>query len=297
MIGQVEDIPRDEIFAEVEIDDTGVPHYVPRGERYGVKRNRASLGLGLADFNDDGYLDVYVTDNGANEMYLWREDGVRYEEASKAMNAELRYVGEGNQRTLSVNWGALPIDFDRDGALEMYVANGTLLYMPPSADTSRLLQTDHLLRQKKPGGAFLDVSQPVGLAKGLQTGEEGDLLTNRGVYRGDLDGDGDDDLVVGAFACAARCLRRIRSVRSSPRSAATAACAPRGVRKADIPTERATPSSRLRAATRRRDRSSSNGRAGWCSRSAMSPIANSSSKSRCGSSSRRAWCERAILSR
>src|SRR5262245_9305819 len=129
--------------------------------QFGLQKNRASKGIATADFNDDGFLDVYVTDSGANELYLWNNTAAKYDEASRAMNTELRSAGEGE--TLSINWGALPIDLDRDGALELFVCNGSPLFMPGGTDADRYEQLDHLLRQPSPGAPFDDISGSAGL--------------------------------------------------------------------------------------------------------------------------------------
>lgn len=118
----------------------GAGHFVERAAEAGVQDVAAGMAAAFADFNRDGIADLYVanmessagrrvTATGAfrpdvdglsrslfqrhakgNTMYLGRGDGT-FEESRHAENA--RWA-----------WGALPIDLDGDGSLDLYVPNG-----------------------------------------------------------------------------------------------------------------------------------------------------------------------------
>lgn len=186
---------RDQVFAEVEVDATGLPHYVARGVELGIQKNRSSGGIAAADFDADGFLDVYVTDSGTNELYRWNNASGKYDEIGASLGVEAR-TAIASAPDLSTNYGAVAVDLDRDGALELFVANGSSAYTADPADTSRTRQLDHLYRQEKAGGVFADVSRAAGLST---TPAIMGAATSRGVFLGDLDGDGDDDVVLGAF--------------------------------------------------------------------------------------------------
>jgi hypothetical protein len=187
---------RDQIYTEVQVDETGLPHYVARGLDFGIQKNRSSGGIATGDFDADGFLDVYVTDNGANELYRWNNFTGKYDELGESMNVAARTALAGGSE-LSTNYGAAVVDLDRDGALELFVANGSSQFTADPADTTRARQLDHVFRQPKPGAVFTEISKEVGLS--TVPAMQQSAATSRGVFFGDLDGDDDDDFVLGAF--------------------------------------------------------------------------------------------------
>jgi enediyne biosynthesis protein E4 len=197
-------LPPDGLYVGDSVDAKGVPHFQEVGGDRQIQANRASMGIGIEDFDNDGNLDVIVTDNGPSDLYLWKPDQGVYQEASGKMKCALGTLTDdsGHKENL-VHWGALPLDLDRDGAFELYLAAGSLVIRTPSS-MEQFYQLDSLIRQSKPGSEFDDITAQVGLPSTIKVGDFSRPLSQRGAYFADLDLDGDDDLVVSAYDEAVR---------------------------------------------------------------------------------------------
>ncbi len=149
----------------------------------GDGKAQASMGADVADYDGDGRLDVFVTNfsQDYNTLYHNSAEGffsdVSYQ-AGLAMPS-LPYLG----------WGTGFADFDNDGLLDIFVANG---HVYPEIDRLGLgttyLQRKQLFRNQGKGH-FSDVSRDAG---------EGLLIekSSRGAAFGDFDNDGDVDVLV-----------------------------------------------------------------------------------------------------
>ncbi|HKO17514.1 MAG TPA: CRTAC1 family protein [Acidobacteriaceae bacterium] len=76
----------------------------------GVTNDRWGVGVAIADYDNDGWPDIYVTNWGKNRLYHNNHDGTFTDEAEKAG------VTLGNWST-GATWG----DYDGDGRLDLFV--------------------------------------------------------------------------------------------------------------------------------------------------------------------------------
>ncbi len=138
-----------------------------------------SMGVDVGDYNLDGRPDIWVSNFERESIALYRNDG----------NFVFQHVSRSTGITavggLAVGWGTVFLDFDRDGDEDAFVSNGHVIRYPTNAP----LRQAPLLFQNDKGSRFQNVAP--GAGEYLATPHMG-----RGVACGDLDNDGDQDLVV-----------------------------------------------------------------------------------------------------
>ena len=159
----------------------------PAGER------KANMGVDAGDFDADGDEDLFVTELISQGSSLFVNDGTgAFEDQGLRRGihqASLPYTG----------FGAAWFDFDNDGWLDLLAVNGevnrSVRSLARKDDPFPLGQRKQLFRNG--GGNFEDVTARAGAAFEL-------IEAGRGAAFGDVDNDGDTDVLVGNGAGAAR---------------------------------------------------------------------------------------------
>jgi enediyne biosynthesis protein E4 len=145
----------------------------------------AGMGVDAADYDNDGHMDVVITAL-SNETYpLFRNNGdgtFTYATGSTAV---------GQITLLYTGWGTRFIDADNDGWLDIFVAQGHVLdTIEKTHGYLKYRQAPLLMRNT--GKGFVNVSSSAGQAFALG-------LAARGAAFGDLDNDGDTDIVLAVM--------------------------------------------------------------------------------------------------
>ncbi|HEV7903361.1 MAG TPA: VCBS repeat-containing protein, partial [Pyrinomonadaceae bacterium] len=149
----------------------------------------AGMGVDAADFDNDGQPDIFITAL-SNETYpLYHNTG------DMTFNYVTQTSGVGLITLLYSGWGTRFLDFDRDGWRDIFVAQGHVLdTIERTTSHLKYRQTPLLMRgtpAAKPGQphTFANVSASAGAAFNQP-------YAARGAAFGDLDNDGDTDIVL-----------------------------------------------------------------------------------------------------
>ena len=140
---------------------------------------KAGMGVAAADVDQDGDTDVLVTNITGQTDSFFRNEGMFFTDATGEIGLALtgRYT----------RWGVVLADFDNDGLLDLYEANG----MVGTEALTKGLDFDepNVLFRGSAVGRFEEVAPQGGVVPPLEH-------TSRGVAIGDVDDDGGLDLLV-----------------------------------------------------------------------------------------------------
>ncbi len=162
-------------------------------EDLGLLDPRGSMGAHTADLDGDGLLDLFLSNYATDENALWLQ---RRPEGALRFLAWENAAGLGDTSLGEVGWGISVADLDLDGLPDLFVANGhirNLIHSPRHLGPQR-----NRLFRNLGAATFVDAGggPPVETAR-----------VSRGVVAADLDGDGDEDLLVMDHGFGLRLLR------------------------------------------------------------------------------------------
>jgi enediyne biosynthesis protein E4 len=143
----------------------------------------AGMGIDARDYDNDGLPDIFITAL-SNETYpLYRNNG------DGSFTYATNSTGVGQITLLYSGWGTRFLDADNDGWLDIFVAQGHVLDTVEKT-SSYLTYRQPPLLMRNTGKGFVNVSATAGQPFSKP-------LAARGAAFGDLDNDGDTDIVVG----------------------------------------------------------------------------------------------------
>jgi hypothetical protein len=173
----------------VNPDGTRTLHFTDVTDASGINARGYGMGVATGDYNNDGCVDLYLTNLGRNQLFRNNCDGT-FTDVSKASGTE--------QTSWSVS--AAFLDYDRDGWLDLFVGNylswraesSTPCFSPsgrPDYCSPNVYQPlPSRLYHNNRDGTFTDVTAAAGLTR--------DFGPALGVSTADFNGDGWIDIYV-----------------------------------------------------------------------------------------------------
>ena len=148
----------------------------------GDGRARSGMGLDSADFNQDGWMDLFVANIDLERFAIYQNN---HDETFDDMAAP---TGIGMATRLMSGWGLKFLDYDNDGFLDLFLANGNPDDLIESIHSLVKFQ-EPLMLFHSTGKGFVNVSAQSGpvFAKPLSA---------RGMAIGDFDNDGSTDVLI-----------------------------------------------------------------------------------------------------
>jgi hypothetical protein len=143
---------------------------------------RAGMGVTAGDFDCDGHDDILVTNLTREGATLFRGNG-KGEFEDITLKSGLAQATAG-----STGFGTKWFDYDNDGPLDLFIANGAVTLIESQRGKPRPFEQPNLLFHNE-AGKFRHVSGVAGSIFGI-------AAVARGAAFGDIDNDGDIDIVV-----------------------------------------------------------------------------------------------------
>ena len=183
-------------FVDIYVANDGVRNFMfhnqggKRFEEVGVEtftaynesgNAEAGMGVDFADLDDNGHPDIVVTnlDNELNNAFMNSGDGFFTEQA--------RGLGLGKVSNPFVGFGVRMFDYENDGDLDVFVVNGHITDNIGEINPEVLYEQDDFLFVSDGKGRMEEV---------LRASGDVPRRVGRGLATGDVDDDGDLDLLV-----------------------------------------------------------------------------------------------------
>jgi hypothetical protein len=157
-------------------------------------RARAGMGTDFGDVDGDGDLDLFVTNHELETHTLYRNLG-------KSLFSEATAEAGLSTPTLPfVGFGTALVDYDNDGDLDIGVVNGHVVNIPTLVRPGAVLEQRKLLFVNDGRGRMREIGRQAGPGFGTER-------VGRTLVTGDIDNDGDLDILVTNNGGAAELLR------------------------------------------------------------------------------------------
>ena len=144
---------------------------------------RAGMGIDAADYDGDGRPDVVITNLDYETHSLFRNLG------GGLFSHATTESGIGMPTLPFVGFGALFLDVDHDTWLDLAIVNGHIMDNAPQFRSGATHAQRKLLFRNTGGRRFVEIGRTAGPGFALET-------VGRGIAAGDVDNDGDLDLLV-----------------------------------------------------------------------------------------------------
>jgi enediyne biosynthesis protein E4 len=145
-------------------------------------QEQAGMGVGVGDYDCDGYFDIFKTNFSDDTCDLYHNNG-------DGTFTDVTFVSGVGVNTQYVAWGCSFLDYDNDGWLDIFQVNG---HVYPEIDSFHLDQTfkePRIVYHNTGNSKFKDVSKEMG--PGVT-----ERFSSRGAAFGDYDNDGDIDVLI-----------------------------------------------------------------------------------------------------
>ena len=159
-------------------------------------REQASMGIAVGDYNRRGKVDFYITNFSDDYNTLYQNDG-------DANFTDVSFLSGVAEPTIPfLGWGTGFLDFDNDGLLDIFVANGHVYPGVDRQDWGTTWAQRPLLFRNLNGTKFEEV--PPATGSGLAV-----VVPARGAAFGDLFNDGHIDVVMNNIDTTPTLLRNV----------------------------------------------------------------------------------------
>lgn len=165
----------------------GQGHFTEQAVSLGIAvdqtgKSQAGMGVDSGDIDGDGDFDLW-------KVHLMRESHILYLNQGEFFDDATSRWGLASPTRRFTGFGTAMFDFDLDGLLDLFVANGRVQYVAASEDVDDpYAEPNQLLRQVEPG-RFIDITSSAGAALKL-------IENSRAAAFGDYDNDGDIDILI-----------------------------------------------------------------------------------------------------
>ena len=201
----------DDGWVDLAVANDSVPNYLYRNRHDGTfedisyasgfalsedGREQASMGIAVGDYNRDGKVDLFTTTFSDDYKTLYKNDG-----GGNFTDVTYR-AGLGSATIPFLSWGTGFLDFDNDGLVDIFIANGHVYPQVDQQDWGTTWAERPQLFQNLNGTKFQEV--PPATGSGLA-----DVIPARGAAFGDLFNDGHIDVVINNMDAKPTLLRNV----------------------------------------------------------------------------------------